>query len=589
MSGKTVSLLTPYFNPSKVPLTEYPRPNFFRDSYLSLNGFWDYEITKEESVSTYSGKILVPFSPESILSGASKAPKKDEYLFYSRHVNLPQNFIKSRLILHFGAVDQVADVFINGKHVGTNQVAYVPFFFDITDFVTDTSFTLEVRVKDETSLGANLIGKQKEKRGGIWYTPQSGIWQSVWLESLPEKHIKGVHFEADLDNRDVTVNITKSHTGEVDILVFSEGNLIAKRTTNEDKVKIQIDPCIAWSPDKPHLYDVYLSYGEDKVKSYFAFRKIEKRLDKDGIARFYLNNEPIFQSGVLDQGYYADGLLTPPSDKAMIDDIKLLKDMGFNMLRKHIKMEPLRFYYHCDRLGMLVWQDMINLLPHPKFNRYAANAMILELHPSDENTSIFGVHSQKQVANYYEGLKVMINTLKSFPSIITWVPFNEAWGQFDSKKTVEMIKELDNTRLIDHASGWSDQGVGDYYSRHIYFSKLHLRPKFFNNRIIAITECGGYSYKEKGHAFNLGKTFGYKVLKSKKKLEKTYTRLYMNQIKPLIKKGLSVVIYTQLSDVEDEVNGFITYDRKVVKFDKEKVKALNLDLYQAFRHALLDY
>lgn len=589
MSGKTINLLTPYFDKNKIPLEEYPRPHFVRDGYMSLNGLWDYAITSANNVESYDGQILVPFSPESILSGVNRHLKKGEFLHYRRMVSVPKKFLDNRLILHFCAVDQVCEVYINHKLVGVNNVAYVPFSFDITDFIDDNTFLIEVKVQDATSEGNNLIGKQKEKRGGIWYTPQSGIWQSVWLESLPEKHIKSVSFIADVYQKDLTVILDKSHPGDVEIQVYFEGQLVAKRTSDEDKVKIQVGFPQLWAPDHPHLYDVYLTFNDDKVKSYFAFRKVEKCIEKDGIARFYLNNEPIFQSGVLDQGYYSDGLLTPPSDEAMINDIKLLKEMGFNMLRKHIKIEPLRFYYHCDRLGIMVWQDMINLVPHPKFNTYALNAMFLEMHPNDENTDKFGVNHQKQQDNYYQGLRTMIETLKVFPSIVTWVPFNEGWGQFNSKKAVDIIKEIDNTRLNDHASGWSDQGVGDFYSRHIYFTKLRVRPKLFRGRIVAITEFGGYSYREKGHVFNSKKTFGYRVYITKNSLENAFRKLYIRQVKPLIKKGLSVIIYTQLSDVEDEVNGLITYDRQVVKFDKEKVKELNHDLYQTFRRSLFDH
>lgn len=587
MSGKFVNLTTP-FSPGEISLSDYPRPHFMRDSFLNLNGYWDYAISKNETITQYDGKILVPFSPEASLSGVNRTLKVGEYLFYRREVILPQLFKQDRLVLHFGAVDQEVEVYINNQLIGVNKVAYIPFSFDISHLIGEDKLTFFLKVKDVTSLGHNLIGKQKEARGGIWYTPQSGITQTVWLESYPKQHIKSVDIKSNLDHEEVSFSFDKVGTGEVDVQIYYQGRLVTKTTTSDQKLKLQIDGAKGWTPEEPHLYDVYLSFGQDKIKTYFAFRKIEKRIAKDGVARLFLNNKAIFQSGVLDQGYYPDGLLTPPNDEAMIADIKLVKAMGFNMIRKHIKIEPLRFYYHCDRLGLLVWQDMPNLVPSPKFNMIALKAMLFEKHPSDQNTSQFGVNSHRQKQNYYQGLKVMIDYLKSYVSIVTWVPFNEGWGQFDAEIATKMIAEMDPTRLIDHASGWSDQGIGDYYSRHIYFTKLNLRPKKFKGRIVAISEFGGYSLALKNHVFNPGKTFGYRVYKKSEKLSKAFEKLYLKGVKPLIKKGLSAIIYTQLSDVEDEVNGLITYDRKVVKFDKEKVQSLNNELYLEFNKLKLD-
>jgi len=582
MSGRFNILLTDYYKQGTIPLSEYPRPNFIRDSYINLNGPWDFAISSENMVSEFNEKIIVPFSPEAILSGINKTPKEDEFLFYRRKVKLPSEFRKDITVLHFGAIDQEVDVFINGRFIKEHKLPFLPFYVEIGGFIGTKSFEIILRIKDRTRNSPHLIGKQSERRGGIWYTPQSGVWQTVWLESYNLMHLKDVQVTTNYDEETVTFALDKSGLGEVNVKIFSNGQLVSEKHSSNRNISVKIENFTPWSPEHPHLYDVEFSYANEIIKSYFAFRKIEHKLDKNGVKRFYLNNKPIFQSGVLDQGYYSDGLLTPPSDEAMINDILLVKQMGFNMIRKHIKVEPLRFYYHCDRLGMLVWQDMINLVPPTKVNKNAVEAMFLGVHRPDTNTTHFGVYSPRQKENYYISLKMMIKLLSFFPSIVTWVPFNEGWGQFDAETALALVKEIDNTRLIDHASGWSDQKIGDYYSRHIYFKKLHISHRTVRNRIIAISEFGGYSYKVNNHVFNNEKTFGYKVFKTKAGLEKAFSKLYIKQVKPLIKKGLSVIIYTQLSDVEDEVNGLVTYDRKVVKFDINKVATLNNNLFKYY-------
>lgn len=582
MSGKQVDLLTKYYEPGTVPLTEYPRPHFFRDSYLILNGVWDYAITKDLEVTHFDGDILVPFSPESILSGVKRTLDKNHYLFYHRVVTMPQDFRKDKLLLHFGAVDQEVDVFINNEFVKSNHLPFLPFSIDITKQVKSDAFEILLRVKDATRHSSHLIGKQNEKRGGIWYTPQSGIWQTVWLESLPVNYLNHVEIVPLFDEKQVRFTFDKVGDGNVKVKVSFANHILYEGVTNESTLTVDLEDIHPWSVETPHLYQVEYTFMDDKVQAYFAFRKITTDTDKHGVKRFYLNDKPIFQSGILDQGYYSDGLLTPPSDQAMIDDILLLKNMGFNMLRKHIKVEPLRFYYHCDRLGMLVWQDMICLVPPKTYNLNGMKAMFFDIHPSDQHTKRFGVTNEAQKNHYYQSLEIMINLLKPFPSIVTWVPFNEGWGQFDSKRALDLIRKYDKTRLIDHASGWSDQKVGDYYSRHIYFTKLKISPQKVNNRIIAITEFGGYSHSISQHVFNPFKEFGYKRFDSLNELSRAFESLYSEQVLPLIKEGLSAIIYTQLSDVEDEVNGLITYDRKVIKFDPHQVTHINQQLYQAF-------
>ncbi len=586
MRSKFANLLTGYFTNEKTPLPEYPRPNFVRDSYLSLNGSWAFTSSKKKMVVSFDQEIIVPFSPESSLSGIKRKIKPGEYLFYKKEVTLPNNFKKDRLLLHFGAVDQEVDIYINDIWAGANKIAFFPFSLDITPFVASASFTILLRISDKTRNSNNFVGKQRQKRGGIWYTPQSGVWQSVWLESLPKNHLKNIQITPCLDQKKVDFLFTKAGNEVIEIIVYKAGEEIKRHLTSEDKTSISFAEVSPWSPTHPFLYDVVFKYASDIVTSYFAFRKVSRGKDNNGQPRFYLNNEPLFQSGVLDQGYFSDGLLTAPSEQAMIDDIMLLKKMGFNMLRKHIKIEPLRFYYLCDKLGMLVWQDMPNLTPPLLYNVNALFAMFLNIHQRDKTSRRFGVKNSHQKETYFQGLTKLVTTLAHFPSIVTWVPFNEGWGQFDALSISEKLHELDPTRLIDHASGWSDQGGGDYYSEHIYFRPLQKNEKRSKKRIFAITEFGGYSYKEKDHSFNLKQTFGYRVYKDKPALLTGFTALYNEQVIPLIKDGLSVIIYTQLSDVEDEVNGLITYDRQVVKFDIDKVNQVNEQIYAEFKRII---
>lgn len=582
MSGKFKTLLTDFYKSGDQPLPEYPRPHFQRDSYLSLNGVWDFTSSKKKKVSFFDEQIIVPFSPESVLSGVKRKIKRGDYLLYQKEVCLPSSFNKGRLFLHFGAVDQEVVIYINGEFVKRNTLAFFPFNVEITEYVKGNKFTIFLRVKDKTRQGAHFVGKQKVNRGGIWYTPQSGIWQSVWLESTNDKYLENVVITPSFDRKTVTFQFQKQYGTPVEIIVYEKGVEIKRVKVSTNQSTLIMSNIIAWTPENPFLYDVTFNYENDVVTSYFAFRKVSSETSPSGHKRFYLNNVPLFQSGVLDQGYYSDGLLTPPSEEAMIKDITLLKEMGFNMLRKHIKIEPLRFYYLCDKLGMLVWQDMPNLAPPKHYNINALLAMFLGIHRKDVNSPRFGIITTKQKEMYYIGLNKLVETLGHFPSIVTWVPFNEGWGQFDATKVSEKLKSLDPTRLIDHASGWSDQGSGDYYSEHIYFTKLKKNEKRVKNRIFALTEFGGYSYKEKDHSFNLRKTFGYRVYEDKTALELGFISLYENEVLPLIKEGLDAIIYTQLSDVEDEVNGLITYDRKVIKLAVDVVKNANQKLFDEF-------
>lgn len=567
-------------NPDNV-LQEYPRPQMKRDSYFNLNGYWHYAISDSKEANTHDGKILVPFSPESVLSGVSRVVAPEDYLFYYREVSLPDDFMKSQLILHFGAVDQICEVWVNDHYVGDHVGGFTSFHFDITAYVTTHQFSIKVRVKDVTDTSYHQTGKQRIKRGGIWYTPQAGIWQTVWLESVPKNYIQSLKLTSLYDDQQIKVQLDKVGNGAVNVEVYYKNELEGSAESDQSEIIVPIKHLYAWTPETPHLYDIKVIFGQDQVDSYIGMRHIERKKDSHGIYRFYLNHRPYFQSGVLDQGYYPEGLLTPPSDEAMVYDIEKMKEMGFNMLRKHIKIEPLRWYYHCDRLGMLVWQDMINGSEREDiiFHGLLAN---LGIHLKDDRYKLFGRQSEAGRNQFIIELKEMILQLQSFTSIITWVPLNEAWGQFDAVKVEKVVRNLDDTRLIDHASGWSDQWSGDYHSRHTYFTKIRFNKKHGKKRIIALTEFGGYSLPIEGHRFNDEEIFGYKKYVSQVKLEEAYVNLYKQQVIPQIQNGLSVLIYTQLTDVEDEINGLITYDRKIDKISAEKVKEINELVYIAF-------
>jgi len=578
-------LLTPWgenIDKSKV-LNEYPRPQMVRDSYLSLNGYWDYAISKKAEIKNYDGKILVPFSPESILSDVNKILGEDEFLHYYREVKLPSNFMKDRLILHFGAVDQEAEVFINDQLVIRHLGGFTPFSVDITEFVTCDSFSIKLKVKDVTDTSFRQTGKQRIKRGGIFYTQQSGIWQSVWLESVPFNYIEKLIITTDFDNSKVLFKIISSVDKPTNnnIKISFNNNLTCEKNFQDNLVEITLDNFFAWSPEEPNLYDFEIVYEEDLVKGYFGMRKFERKADDYGVMRFFLNNKPYFLSGVLDQGYYPDGLLTAPSDKAFIFDLQSMKDLGFNFIRKHIKIEPLRWYYHCDRLGLIVWQDMVNGSSRKDIIFHGALALA-NIHLSDKLYFLFGRKSKEGRNQFIKELDEMINHLINITCISTWVPFNEAWGQFDALKIEQHLRLLDKTRLIDHASGWSDQSGGDYFSRHIYFKKIRFNKQKSRKRIIALTEFGGYSLLIESNSFMPEKVFGYKRFSTKEELEKALKKLYIEEVIPELENGLSVLVYTQLSDVEEEVNGFLTYDRLVLKVSKDFMKEINKLLTEKF-------
>lgn len=546
------------------PLNEYPRPQFKRNSYFNLNGIWKLAFKSSDSIpEKYDYDIVVPFSPECPLSGVNRQLNCNEYLVYFKAFQLPDDFNKGRVFIHFGAVDQIAKVYINNQLVGTHHGGYTPFTFEITDFIVDGENTINVIVNDLCEKNQYSRGKQSSKRGGIWYSPQSGIWQSVWLESTPVDYIKSVRITPDYDNEQVTLEYEDNIS--VEALVYDGDNLIADTTDT----KIKLENFKSWSPENPFLYKIIFKYGKDRVESYFGMRKFSVSKDENGVPRLFLNNKPYFHNGLLDQGYYPDGYLTPPDNKAMEFDIKTVKSCGFNMLRKHIKIEPMLWYHYCDVNGIIVWQDMVN-----GGGAYGLEVSVLPfvgINLDDTDYKTFHRTNEKARELYNKELKEMVDALYNCTCIAMWVPFNEGWGQFDSAKAYDLLKKWDSTRIVDSASGWHDRGVTDVISKHIYFTPIVVKQ---GDKPWLLTEFGGLSARVKGHTFN-NKMFGYKIYNSKKSLTKAYSKLFNKVIIPQIEKGLSATVYTQLTDVEDELNGLLTYDRKVQKIDTDVLKDIN--------------
>ena len=550
-------------------LQEYPRPQMKRDSYLNLNGRWDYAITAEDTPpDAWQGTILVPFSPECELSGVvNRTLLPGQRLWYRRILKLPQGFARGRVLLHFGAVDQDALVLVNGREVGRHEGGYNAFCVDITDALTDGEDELVVRVQDDTDATWRTRGKQKMKRGGIWYTPQSGIWQTVWLESVPEKHITGLRLTPHLaeETLELCVEAADGLTGEAEV----EGKrypIAANQPT-----RIPVPQPRLWSPDDPQLYDLTLHMGEDEVTSYFAMREVAVMADRKGTKRLFLNGKPYFHHGLLDQGYWPDGLYTAPSDEALAFDIQTAKELGFNMLRKHIKVEPMRWYYHCDRLGMLVWQDMPSGGGVYKTSTISF-PLVTGRHLNDHDYRRFAREDAEGREAYHRELAEMVRQLRACPCIALWVPFNEGWGQFDAKDAARLIDENDGTRPIDPASGWHDQKCGELVSKHIYFKPYRFRKDRLG-RAVALSEFGGYNLRVDGHGWN-EVDFGYRRFSDAGTLQRAFEQLYDTQVLPAIPKGLCAAVYTQLTDVEEELNGLITYDREVVKMPAEALKSL---------------
>ena len=567
-----------------LPLPEYPRPQMVRENWVNLNGMFDFAITGDiDWCDEYTDEIRVPFAVESCLSGVCKRISAKDRLWYRKKITLPESFKDKRTLLHFGAVDWECKVYINKKEVGSHEGGYCPFCIDITDALTDGENELVVRVYDPTDEGWQNRGKQASESHGFWYTSTSGIWQTVWMEAVSENYIASYKVTPDIDNAVVALKTDVIGTGALIVKIYDGENLVAEKAVSADD-KIAISDMKLWSPENPFLYDFVLELsvdGEvaDSIKGYFGMRKYSIG-EYAGYNRLFLNNEPYFQKGLLDQGYWSDGGMTPPTDEAMIYDIEKMKDLGFNMLRKHIKVEPARWYYHCDRLGMLVWQDMVSggkalnvfhagVLP----NVYGVLNPLVNLTKKDNAYKIFNRDRIEWRLQFEEELFEMIDSLYNYTSICCWVPFNEGWGQFDAKRIGDAIKEKDPSRFVDHASGWYDQKGCDFRSMHKYILPVIL-PKY-DGRPIVLSEFGGYSQKIKGHVWNWEKSFGYQMYANKVALTNAYKNLHEKQIIPNIKKGLSATVYTQVSDVEFEVNGILSYDRELVKIDEDVIRELN--------------
>lgn len=559
------------------PLPEYPTPQFRRDSFLSLNGRWEFCFSPLPNVEEYDREIIVPYAPETSASGIHQNIPANQKLHYRKFFELPEGFRGDRVLLHFEAVDQVCDVYLNGIQIAHHEGGYLPFTVDCLELKRGKN-ELVVVVEDDVTSPVYPRGKQSPKPGGIWYTPTSGIWGSVWLESVPTQVIQSLEIHPIFDEK--KVRIAAKFEGKATfskVIVSLGGNVVAEAAFDESLTcEIPISPFYPWSPKSPKLYDLEVQINQDKVYSYFGMRKFSV-MEKDGHKVFALNNEPLFLTGVLDQGYFPESGLTPPTDKAMADDIEVMKSLGFNCLRKHIKIEPMRWYYHADRLGMIVIQDMVNGgAPYNPF--LIVSAPFIPWKKDDtKRMNRFGRGDEASRAFFEQELVGTVERLKNCPCIAIWTLFNEGWGQFEAKRLTAKLRKLDPNRLIDSTSGWFDQGVGDFASRHIYFRKIRLKPS--PNRILALTEFGGYSLRVEDHVYS-HKNFGYAKTKDEKELTARLEKLYREQVIPAKKQGLSVAILTQLCDVEEETNGLLTYDRKVTKVKAKTMIALNEELKQ---------
>ena len=582
------------------PLAEYPRPAMRRDSCEILNGPWQYAITQTaEYPAAWQGSILVPYSPEAPASGVNRTLQPGQWLHYHR-LFAPPAGEGGRVLLHFGAVDYACAVQVNGHLAGGHRGGYWPFTLDITDLLNGTGRnSLWVAVQDPTGHGTQARGKQTLKPGGMFYPAQSGIWQTVWLERVPDNYIQTLTVTPDYDARTVTVRVhTAKPGGAVNLwaMVRAGGVTIAEdwgsdEADQDGEVTLNIpeEHFFPWSPDTPFLYDLTVGTnqgeeaGLDTVHSYFALRKWSCAPDAHGVLRFCLNDKPILLNGLLDQGYWPEGLYTPPSDAAVERELSEVKALGFNLLRKHAKIEPQRWYYHCDRLGLIVWQDIVNggSAYNLWFVTYLTNVLQPLLRRFPDGKAAYSLLSRAKPASreeYARELADTVQALRCHPCIACWVPFNEGWGQFDAGKAVQALRTLDGTRLVDEASGWFDQGGGDVHSLHNYFYPLRIRPQ---KRTVALSEYGGIAWPMPGHE-PPHKTYGYGTAKDRQELTARYKKLQLKTVLPQLEKGLSALVYTQLTDVEDEVNGLFTYDRAAVKPDANAVRSVNAALAAEF-------
>lgn len=563
---------------------EYPRPQLERANWLNLNGLWNYAITKTtiDSPESFDGKILVPFAVESALSGVEKRIYPNQLLWYKRTFSVPKNWKGKNIILNFGAADWETNVYVNGVKVGTHQGGYDPFSFDITSTLKKSGEQeILVSVWDPSSEGTQPRGKQITRPNAIWYTPVSGIWQTVWIEPVAKQSIASLRVTPDIDNNKVTVKaiskIADLSGYKVKVEAFDGKNKVSTTTTDLNKlVDLNIESPKLWSPDSPFLYDLKLTLYRkgkkvDEVKSYFAMRKISAEKAADGHQRLFLNNKALFQLGTLDQGWWPGGLYSAPSDEALKYDIEMTKNSGFNMIRKHVKVEPARWYYHCDKMGMLVWQDM------PSGDKGA----------DWRGPSGYDGREMKRTAQsahqFRKEWKQIMDDFYHFPSIVMWVPFNEGWGQFNTVEIINWTMKYDPSRLVNGPSGGNFFAAGHTVDQHQYpgpgmpNADIHA-PNILKGRVLILGEFGGLGLPVKGHLWQKDKNWGYRNFDDRSKLVASYKKL-IDQLPALIKKGLAGAIYTQTTDVEGEVNGLMTYDREVIKMEEEKVKAINNQVY----------
>lgn len=562
------------------PLPEYPRPQMERNLWQNLNGQWDYAILPKGSniPGSFEGKILVPFAVESSLSGVQKRIGERDELWYHRTFAVPANWKNKRIILHFGAVDWQADVWVNDIKVGTHQGGFTPFSFDITAFVSkEKAQKLVVKVWDPTDRGYQPRGKQVNRPDGIWYTPVTGIWQTVWLEPVEPAYVSHLKTVPNIERGNISVSastIGALPTDVVEVKIFDKGKLIGKgQAANGQEVLVAVHEPKLWSPESPYLYDMEVSIVRngvvgDKLKSYFGMRKISTRRDGNGIVRLQLNNKDYFQFGPLDQGWWPDGLYTAPTDEALLFDIKKTKDFGFNMIRKHVKVEPARWYHHCDREGILVWQDMPNGDHSPHW----------------QQRNYFNGHeferSAKSEENFRKEWKEIMDLTFSNPCVVVWVPFNEAWGQFKTPEIVEWTKDYDPSRLVNPASGGNHYAVGDMLDMHNYPGpEMGL---FDSQRSNVLGEYGGIGLVLQGHIWDNERNWGYVQYKTSEEATRAYIEMAL-KLKELIPFGYSAAVYTQTTDVEGEINGLITYDRKVIKLNEAQIRKINLEISNFFK------